>query len=575
MLEKNKTRIVELKNRKKTHYSLIFCVIALQILLIFLFITESSNEKKLAVFQNNINTAQTELNRAGQTKKELLEVQNALFKSIYNGNNFDNYYSSLNGLNQKVDSLNNFTKSKKEYISSLKTFDTIQTSNVYFKEKIDSLVNNNDILKKTKLNPALNFSKFDYNEVLKSLNIESYMKVDSVAKKGFFSRIGNALAGKVDVQKEKVNVIITLKVGDKVSKGNIEDQFKNILQNTTTYYTNQFSKFKNQINQIEDSKKNIIHQNDNLIIYSNALLNLYDKAITEIYQNNHKEFQKQYTKNKETRYTILIGIVILMILISMLIFAMTQFAYHQERELKESKINIEKNVVFKNRLIGMLSHEIRSPLSIISIYINLISKKVNDEETTSLFKPLQFTAQSLLLLSNQILQYSKNENKQLELSSSSFNLTEETSTILTSLTEMTANNNNKLAVTNNLSTNLFVVSDKIKIYQLFYNLIGNANKFTSNGIIQVDLNAKSMDNKICNLDVMIKDNGDGISESDLPLIFNPFYKGNSSNNVSALGSGLGLNLCKEIVTLFEGEIKAESEIGKGTTIRFNIKLPLK
>lgn len=573
---KNQNPSRNFRNRKLIHYSLIFCIIALQGLLTFLFINELNNEKKLIKLQKKIDHSQIELNNSTQTFKTLLESQNFLNESILNGNNLNSYYESLNQLYQKIDTLKAFTENKKEYISSLQLLDTLKQSNHVFKEKLDSIIQSNNILKTTKTNSFFKLNEYNYDDVLKGINVETYLKVDSVAKKGFFSRIGDAVVGNVPVQKEKINIVITLKIGDKTTRGNIKEQFQSILKKTDSYYQNQFIDFKNNINQFNDEKRRILEQNSKFLSISKSLLQLYDKAILEIHQNEEKQYEDQYKKNKGTQFFIFIGILVLMIFITILIFTLTRFAFKNEKKLNDSNLIIEQNNIFKNRLIGMLSHEIRSPLSVISIYISLISEKITESKTLELFKPLQFTVQSLLLLSNQILDYSKYENKKLTLINTTFDLTSEIDAILTPLSEMVASNNNKLIVSNELDKNLIVVSDKAKIHQLFYNLIGNANKFTKDGIIEVLIiaNNKANNDSFCGLSVVIKDNGTGISKNDLPFIFDPYYKGATMGNTTALGSGLGLNLCKEIVTLFNGSLTAKSEIGKGTVINFDIQLDL-
>ena len=131
---------------------------------------------------------------------------------------------------------------------------------------------------------------------------------------------------------------------------------------------------------------------------------------------------------------------------------------------------------------------------------------------------------------------------------------------------------NKIELKTNLNSDCEVYSDAAKIHQLFYNIIGNANKFTKNGLVSIIVDIEKISDYELNLKVEIKDDGAGISEDDLKNVFESYFQGTISEKVNDLGVGLGLNLCKEIVELFNGEIKIESKEGKGTKVSFNLIL---
>jgi signal transduction histidine kinase len=105
-----------------------------------------------------------------------------------------------------------------------------------------------------------------------------------------------------------------------------------------------------------------------------------------------------------------------------------------------------------------------------------------------------------------------------------------------------------------------------------YNVIGNANKFTTKGQIHFRCDLQEFSLSTWNLVVTIEDTGVGISKADLEHIFDNFYQGVVDEKVHNLGAGLGLNLCKELVELFDGTIQVTSELNKGTTVVFNLIL---
>jgi len=216
----------------------------------------------------------------------------------------------------------------------------------------------------------------------------------------------------------------------------------------------------------------------------------------------------------------------------------------------------------------MVSHEVRSPLSIISLYCKMIVSKVKDAEIKEVFNSIQNTTSTLLLLTNQILEYSKNENRKMTLNKAKFNLKQELSNIVEPLKKLCIENENQFKWNNSVEDG-DVNSDVVKINQLFYNLVGNALKFTKNGTITIDTKAEKIDSRT-QFYVTVSDTGSGISEEDLKHVFDDYFQG--SNGLTTMGIGLGLKLCKEIVELFDGEISIQSEKGKGTTVSFMLKL---
>jgi signal transduction histidine kinase len=106
------------------------------------------------------------------------------------------------------------------------------------------------------------------------------------------------------------------------------------------------------------------------------------------------------------------------------------------------------------------------------------------------------------------------------------------------------------------------------------NILGNANKFTENGQIDLSMATEKVDENTISLITTVGDTGVGISDSDLEKIFEPYYQGMISDKIDNFGAGLGLNLCKEIIELFNGEILVSSKLHKGTKVTFRINLSI-
>jgi two-component system sensor histidine kinase BarA len=369
-----------------------------------------------------------------------------------------------------------------------------------------------------------------------------------------------------------MNTVVTMKYLDKIKSGSVIDQMKVLSQLNNYHYKKEFQKLNNALSTIRQYDASLNQYNNQLIEVLQVSLPEFNQLTSDVKKDTQLKILKQTNLNKAIRNYTMVAIIMIMIIASILLFSLTQISFEFEKQLKEAQEKINHNLNYKNRIIGMISHEIRSPLSLISIYSKMISNDIEDKEIKENFNSIQFTTNSLLMLSNQILEYSKDEKKKLTLNNSKFNLASELNQILNSMKALVEVNGNQLIINSTIKPTVQVDTDVTKIHQLFYNLIGNANKYTSNGIINVTLSQEVLNDYEIKFQARISDNGKGISKEDLQHIFEPYYQGTTQSNL-ALGIGLGLNLCKEIIDLFDGEIKVESEKEKGTTILFTIDLP--
>lgn len=194
-----------------------------------------------------------------------------------------------------------------------------------------------------------------------------------------------------------------------------------------------------------------------------------------------------------------------------------------------------------------------------------------DGAQNDMAKSLNFTSNSLHITVNQILDFFKNENGKLQLYNSKTVLKNEITSIVESLKSLA--DAKKIELVSHIDDSLQneVWADSGKIHQLFYNMIGNAIKFTSKGNITVDCRFTEVNDKF-KLDVKIKDTGAGIPKEDLDKIFDKYYQSKFHKDQASFGAGLGLSLCKEIIELYDGEIRVESEPGTGTEISFHLFL---
>jgi len=561
------------KSRKTIHYALIICILLIQLLIAGYFYNEFIHKKNLTFIEGQLKEIRVLEGLTDNSRKELLNAQDYLQQYVTSNDStfLNSYLTSLNKLGKNLDSIgyyeNKYVKSKNRL--ALQKKDSLQIKKL--KVLIDSTYNfstksnlkPNNSFKIQKYTPEYRFDKFD---------LETKTYTDTVKKKGLFGRLGDAISGKETVRKD--STVVTLKQRKAPVSSLMKSDFDSIMNVVNNYYSREVKKIQVNVTNRKTDRDKIYKMFSNLLMYNNGLMNIYESAIKESKSSLEKEYEKQNSKNNQIRKYLIFGAMILMFIVSILIMFLTRIAFIYERKLNEANKQIRENLNFKNRILGMLSHELRSPLKIIDLFINRINKKTDDKNIKEYLKSISFTNNTLLIQANQILEYTKNQAVENKLNPVAFNLKNEITSILNAIEPYIETRNNALIIEENINPDLVVFSDNRKVNQVFMNILGNANKFTENGEIRVTLAVEPVNKNIVSLTAKIKDSGSGISPSDIEKIFEPYYQGVLSEDVENLGAGLGLSLCKEIVELYNGDISVSSELGKGTTVIFTVNLNL-
>ncbi len=240
-------------------------------------------------------------------------------------------------------------------------------------------------------------------------------------------------------------------------------------------------------------------------------------------------------------------------------------------EAKEEIILIFYNItemkkleLVKKDFISNASHELRTPLTSIKGYVETLQMEI-DEKHKPYLNVIEKNTDRIIRIIEDLTILSELEEKKLEPEFQEVNLTELSKNILKYFEQSASVKGLKLQF--NYSENqLLIKADPFKIEQLLINLIDNAIKYTNEGTVELNINES--DDKII---IEVKDTGIGIIKDQQERIFERFYTVDKSRSKKLGGTGLGLSIVKHIVQLHNGEIKVESELGKGT--RFIITLP--
>lgn len=566
------------KLRKIVQYSLITCILLIQITIAGFFYNEFINNRNLSFIKKQLDEVQKLENLTDDSQKELTHAQNYFQKYVITEDEgyLKSYFSSVNKLTKNLDSINHFKYQNPRLKNILASYKKDFGETEKLKLKVDSTYQfstSSNIRKRDEV-PVIKRYNLDYN--FDKFEVQTRKYSDTVKKKGLFGRLGDAIAGKENVRKD--SVVVTVKDGKNLDIPTIKGEFDSIVNSINHHYIKEVRRI--QVNAAKNKDKNSNNSSrfystfNSLLIYSNELMNIYGFAVRDSKSDLEKEYAEQNSESNKIRMFLVLGLMVLMFIVSVLIMYFTRIAFIYERKLNAANRQINENLNFKNRILGMLSHELRSPLKIIGIFINRINKKTTDESIKEYLKSISFTNNTLLMQANQILEYTKNQHVENKLIPVVFNLNNEIDSILNSIEPYIQTRNNKFVIHKNIDPDLMIFSDNTKINQIFMNILGNANKFTENGQITVTTAAEPVDENTVALITQISDTGVGISESDVEKIFEPYYQGVISNEVENLGAGLGLSLCKELVELYSGSISVSSEQHEGTTVFFTINLKI-
>lgn len=566
-------KFINFKYRKYVHYSLLFSIILFQFLLALFIYNEFYNVNELEKINNdreNLKKAEVIIQN---TSTHFSDAQNDFISFLTNKNDdtFNGFQKNMNTGMNKFDTLDNKLASNSGFTKYFKEKNKEEYKNYQSaKKKIDSLRKANPLTNTSGFNDLLDVKKFDYSQILNSVKVDTKVEVDSIKKKGFFGRLGNAISGDVEVQKEKVNIVVSMKFGKNVSSGNVQQQLGQAFNKTNEYYQEQIKNLKIKLSLNKNSETELLLKSFDFLENSHSALKSINSSFFSYKNAIDKKYNKKEAETKSIRRITVFGIILLVLLVSIILVILTRLAFGYEKRLLEANKTIQENLIFKDKLVSMISHEIRTPLSILSLYSIQLKDKIVDPIIKQLFESITFTTNSANLLASQILEFSKNEQKKITLKSTNFNVKNELNEVLNGLKSLVEQKNNTLHIDLDLPNDLNVKSDVVKMYQVFYNLIGNANKFTEKGNISVQAKAITTSVKYCTLEVTISDTGKGIKQEDITAIFNNFYQSVAEEKVHNLGAGLGLYLCKELIELFDGKISIESTLNKGTKVIFSL-----
>ncbi|MCV6637133.1 response regulator [Candidatus Albibeggiatoa sp. nov. NOAA] len=244
----------------------------------------------------------------------------------------------------------------------------------------------------------------------------------------------------------------------------------------------------------------------------------------------------------------------------------------QSIELGQALEAAEQATKAKSVFLANMSHELRTPLNAIIGYSELLYEEFEEDEVDEYLPDLEkiiSSGEHLLGIINSILDISKIETGKMELYLEHFQASQMLHSVASAIKPVIDKNQNTLKLTeqNNLG---IMYADLTKVRQILFNLLSNAAKFTEKGDIQLNVLRERIDDESV-IVFRVIDEGIGMKPDQIETLFKPFTQADASITRRYGGTGLGLTICLEFAHMMGGDIKVESELGKGTT--FIVSLP--
>ena len=243
----------------------------------------------------------------------------------------------------------------------------------------------------------------------------------------------------------------------------------------------------------------------------------------------------------------------------------------QEEQLRNAMDELTRANQAKSDFLANMSHEIRTPINAVLGMDEMILRESREQEVILYAQNIQSAGNTLLSLINDILDFSKIESGKMEILPVEYEMSSLINDCYHMILMRATEKNLSLQVENDETIPRTLFGDEIRIRQVVSNLLTNAVKYTEKGYVKLKLDWSPLEAGMINLKISVEDSGMGISEENQKILFASFQRIEERKNRNIEGTGLGLTITKQLVSLMGGTISVKSELKRGST--FVVEIP--
>ncbi|CAH0337166.1 Sensor histidine kinase RcsC [Flavobacterium sp. CECT 9288] len=333
----------------------------------------------------------------------------------------------------------------------------------------------------------------------------------------------------------------------------------------------------NQVKTETANKKNLLILEENKLLQnglsiSEQLRKVLETIEREIIANTAKNFTEREKSLQKTNQIVTSAAIIgLVLTLLFLILILNDFSKTQsyKKQLETANLKAKKLLTSREQLISTVSHDLKTPLSTIVGYTELLGNSDLSSKQLHFTKNIKGSSDYISKLVQDLLDFTQIEAGKITIEKISFSLPESIKEISTSIQAVYAHKTIELLLDIDSDLEQRIIGDPFRLRQIISNIVGNAFKFTEKGFIKITAKANRKSKIIT---ILIEDSGIGIAAKNQELIFEEFTQADDQIEKKYGGTGLGLTISKKMASILGGDLNLKSELGKGSI--FEIQIPL-